>query len=226
MSISSWGRTGTVRMNCRCLISAALLRFHVPLLEPDVRLARIRLSFRISGLCVQHVGSAGGDLIQPQRLVEIGRRVPFVPGAAALFPPHQLPAETLFGVPPEHPIGREYMAVVEVPAPASKDRVEHRDSFLRQQAVPPTACLIMNPPSQSVCGLLGRLDTDEGATLVAVEAADGVAQEVERLLWQRPLSSGVNTCLESRARQFRTSRIPRNTTHRIPSESRIVVPTA
>jgi hypothetical protein len=29
---------------CRCLISRALLRFHIPLIEPDVRFSRIRLS--------------------------------------------------------------------------------------------------------------------------------------------------------------------------------------
>ena len=117
---------------CRCLNSSALLRFHVPLLEPDVRIARIRLSFRLSGLRVRHVGPTGGDRIQPQRFVEIGQRVSLVPGAVTLSPSHQPPAHTHLGVPPEHPIGREHMAVVEVPAPASKDRVEYGDSFLRR----------------------------------------------------------------------------------------------
>ena len=39
----------------RCLNSSALLRFHVPLLKPDVRISRIRLSFRTLGLRIQHV---------------------------------------------------------------------------------------------------------------------------------------------------------------------------
>src|SRR6266576_3574350 len=29
---------------CRCLTSSAMLRFHTPLIEPDVRICRIRLS--------------------------------------------------------------------------------------------------------------------------------------------------------------------------------------
>ena len=31
---------------CQCLTSYALLRFHIPLIEPDVRIGRIRLSDR------------------------------------------------------------------------------------------------------------------------------------------------------------------------------------
>ena len=83
---------------CRCLTSTALLHFHVPLLEPDVRIARIRLSFRLSGLRVRHVCPTSGNLVQPQRLVEIGQGVSFVPCARTLFPSHQPSAETLFGV--------------------------------------------------------------------------------------------------------------------------------
>ena len=29
---------------CRCLTSCTMLRFHTPLIEPDVRISRIRLS--------------------------------------------------------------------------------------------------------------------------------------------------------------------------------------
>ena len=43
---------------CRCLISRAVLRFHIPLIEPDVRFSRIRLSkeahdFAHEKLCVR-----------------------------------------------------------------------------------------------------------------------------------------------------------------------------
>ena len=38
----------------RCLTSPPVPRFHIPLIEPDVRFSRIRLSFRISGLGIQH----------------------------------------------------------------------------------------------------------------------------------------------------------------------------
>ena len=33
---------------CRCLISSAMLRFHVPLIKPDMRIYRIRLSDKVS----------------------------------------------------------------------------------------------------------------------------------------------------------------------------------
>ena len=33
---------------CRCLTSLAVLRFHTPLIEPDVRVSRIRLSDKAS----------------------------------------------------------------------------------------------------------------------------------------------------------------------------------
>ena len=32
---------------CRCLTSLAMLRFHIPLIEPDVRVSRIRLSDKV-----------------------------------------------------------------------------------------------------------------------------------------------------------------------------------
>ncbi len=32
---------------CRCLTSCAVLRFHFPLIEPDVRISRIRLSDQV-----------------------------------------------------------------------------------------------------------------------------------------------------------------------------------
>jgi len=36
---------------CRCLTSPSMLRFHIPLIEPDVRISRIRLSDKDS--CVR-----------------------------------------------------------------------------------------------------------------------------------------------------------------------------
>ena len=37
---------------CRCLTSLALLRFHIPLIEPDVRICRIRLSEKTHAIAV------------------------------------------------------------------------------------------------------------------------------------------------------------------------------
>jgi len=38
----------------RCLTSPATLRFHTPLIEPDVRLSRIRLSDKVSRVRTGH----------------------------------------------------------------------------------------------------------------------------------------------------------------------------
>jgi len=43
---------------CRCLPSRSVLRFHVPLIEPDVRFSRIRLSEKVHAFaCGERDGS-------------------------------------------------------------------------------------------------------------------------------------------------------------------------
>jgi hypothetical protein len=37
---------------CRCLTSRTMLRFHIPLIEPDVRICRIRLSEKTHAIAV------------------------------------------------------------------------------------------------------------------------------------------------------------------------------
>ena len=43
-----WGLSVADPFGCRCLTSHTMLRFHIPLIEPDVRIARIRLSEKVS----------------------------------------------------------------------------------------------------------------------------------------------------------------------------------
>ena len=53
--MARWFRLGIAvsdPFGCRCLTGLAMLRFHIPLVEPDVRISRIRLSDRVPG-CVQ-----------------------------------------------------------------------------------------------------------------------------------------------------------------------------
>jgi len=45
---------------CECHMISTLLRFQLPLIEPDVRLSHIRLSFRTSGLHIRHGWATGG----------------------------------------------------------------------------------------------------------------------------------------------------------------------
>ena len=37
---------------CRCLTSSTMLRFHIPLIEPDVRICRIRLSEKTHAIAI------------------------------------------------------------------------------------------------------------------------------------------------------------------------------
>ncbi len=49
--MARWFRLGisvSGPFGCRCLTGPAVLRFHIPLVEPDVRISRIRLSFEDS----------------------------------------------------------------------------------------------------------------------------------------------------------------------------------
>jgi hypothetical protein len=56
---------------CRCLTSHALLRFHPPPVEPDVRISRIRLSDFCSPLRPQQAVRSPQQLDQSQLLVQV-----------------------------------------------------------------------------------------------------------------------------------------------------------
>ena len=56
---------------CRCLTSSTVLRFQVPLIEPDVRITRIRLSDKTSHLRPQRAMPLHLQLCQAQLLVQV-----------------------------------------------------------------------------------------------------------------------------------------------------------
>ena len=56
---------------CRCLNSRTLLRFHVPLIEPDGRISRIRLSDKDSGLRPRAGRGQRLQMEQVQDLVQV-----------------------------------------------------------------------------------------------------------------------------------------------------------
>jgi hypothetical protein len=49
----------------RCLVVRPWLRFHIPLIEPDRRLSRIRLSDKTSRLRPRHVAPERGQAYEP-----------------------------------------------------------------------------------------------------------------------------------------------------------------
>ena len=70
---------------CRCLISHAMLRFHIPLIELDRRISRIQLSDKTSCLRPRKARCQLRQLYQSQSLVEVGGRVAFEPCTADLM---------------------------------------------------------------------------------------------------------------------------------------------
>ena len=56
---------------CRCLTSTAVLRFQVPLIEPDRRISRIRLSDKTSYFRPQLAMPRHAQLCQAQPLVQV-----------------------------------------------------------------------------------------------------------------------------------------------------------
>ena len=53
------------------LMSATLLRFHIPLIEPDVRFSRIRLSDKDSRFRTRKAASLASELNEPQFLIPV-----------------------------------------------------------------------------------------------------------------------------------------------------------
>src|SRR5215212_8258530 len=64
----------------------AWLRFPSPLIEPDVRISRIRLSPATSGLRIRQVGTPVGQLVEAEHLVEVRVGVSAVPRASPAAP--------------------------------------------------------------------------------------------------------------------------------------------
>ena len=71
--MARWFRSGlsvSASFVRRCLTSLAMLRFHIPLVEPDVRVSRIRLSDKDSCVRPREVARAQVQPDEPQRIVK------------------------------------------------------------------------------------------------------------------------------------------------------------
>ena len=88
-----------------------------PLIEPDVRISRIRLSDKPSCLRPRQVTRQRGEAGQSQRVVEVLIGEPFDPLAAHLMLSAQPLAQPIVGVPIHDPIGRGYRPETEVVGP-------------------------------------------------------------------------------------------------------------
>jgi hypothetical protein len=69
-----WCLAVTGPFGCRCLTSKTLPRFHVPLIEPDVQVYRIRLSDKDSCIRPRGAGQAPAQVDEPVRFVQLSVR--------------------------------------------------------------------------------------------------------------------------------------------------------
>ena len=66
-----WGLSVSGSFVCRCLTSPTMLRFHFPLIEPDLRIARIRLSDQESPFRTRDVARPSRELHQTEFPVKV-----------------------------------------------------------------------------------------------------------------------------------------------------------
>src|SRR4051794_38045726 len=78
---------------------SAWLRLQPPLVEPDVRISRIRLSLEISGLRARRVDVRSRQLVQAEGLVEVGLGIAAVSRPLSAAPARRPAVQPPFGGP-------------------------------------------------------------------------------------------------------------------------------
>jgi len=73
---------------CRCLTSSTMLRFHFPLIEPDVRISRIRLSEKAHAFAHGRLAVRFGKQTKPSSLYSEDSGNRWVPGHCILCLAH------------------------------------------------------------------------------------------------------------------------------------------
>ena len=73
---------------CRCLTSLTMLRFHIPLIEPDVRISRIRLSEKAHAFAHGRLTVCPGRQTRPSLLYSDASGNRLVPGQLTLCLTH------------------------------------------------------------------------------------------------------------------------------------------
>ena len=99
-------------------------RFHIPLIKPDVRLSRIRLSPDPSGLRPRQVGTSQRDSKEAKRLVEILVRDLGEPGASTSRSAHQPAAHPTLRVSSNQMIDSNDGPLIEVATPAAQEAAD------------------------------------------------------------------------------------------------------
>src|SRR5690242_4473305 len=103
------------------------LRFQSPLVKPDVRIARIRLSPASSSLRARQVGTPSRQVVKAEFPIQVLVRVLAVPGAFPAAAAPQPAFQTPLGIPAHGLIDPEDRTLIEVRRPAPDHGIERRD---------------------------------------------------------------------------------------------------
>src|SRR5712671_1871753 len=106
------------------LVVRPWLRFHIPLIEPDVQISRIRLSDKTSRLHPRHVTSLRGQAYEPEVPVQVREWISPAPASPDLVLEAQPPAQPHSGVVIDRPIRLGDGAYLEVVRPSAQRAVQ------------------------------------------------------------------------------------------------------
>ena len=159
-----------------------MLRFHTPLVEPDVRFSRIRLSDKDSCVRPRDAARSSLELDEPQGVVDVTQGKACSPPSRHLVLPTQPLAEPVSSVAVHCPISPADRPQGEVVAPPVQDAVEPTYYFLVVQQFPSTTRHLADLFTDAQDFLLRRSGTEiRSARSRRVVAAEGLAQEVKRV---------------------------------------------
>ena len=100
------------------------LRFHTPLIEPDVQISRLRLSDKTSRLHPRHVVPKPAQAYEPEVPVEVREWIGPAPASPDLVLNAQPPAQPHSGVAVDRPVRFGDGAYIEVVRPSAQRAVQ------------------------------------------------------------------------------------------------------
>src|SRR3954462_11442668 len=140
--------------------SGPWLRFQSPLVKPDVRIARIRLSPASSSLRARQVGAPSRQVVKAEFSIKVLVRVLAVPGAFPAAAAPQPAFQTPLGIPAHRLIDPDDRTLIEVRRPAADHGIERRHPTFRTVGMPLPRRRVMDFPEQSSNRLPGRLGAE------------------------------------------------------------------
>jgi len=157
----------------------------LPLIKPDVRFSRIRLSDKDSCVRPRDVAIAQAELGKSQLVMQVFVGEACVTPTPQLVFPSQPLTDPLPGMVIDPSIGFIDWALAKVVRPSHHHAVETTDLLLRVQPTPIRAGQLADPATDRHDLLLRRALANEAKTrLRRVAATEGVTQKIKRFIWK------------------------------------------